>query len=303
VAAVPSVLVVLLLLRVPDTPRWYMLKGRVADARRTLRRVEPDTDAETELAEIARALQEEKQENVGVLAEMLRPPYLRATVFVITLGFFIQITGINAIVNYSPRLFEKMAFTGDFALLVLPALVQVAALAAMCVALVLIDRVGRRPILLIGIATMVAANAILIGVFAAGSLFGDALPVFKFAGVLLFTVGYTFGFGSVVWVYAGESLPSRLRSMGSSAMLTSNLVANAIIVGIFLTMLGALGGAATFAVFGVLAMLSFVFVYRYAPETKGRQLEDIRHFWENGGRWPAEEPAIGRHNLRVTEIV
>jgi sugar porter (SP) family MFS transporter len=301
VAAVPAVFVVLLLLRVPDTARWYMLKGRVADARQALHRVEPDADAETELAEITRALQEEKEQSVGVLREMLRPPYLRATVFVITLGFFIQITGINAIVNYSPRLFQKMAFTGDFALLILPALVQVAALAAMCVSLVLIDRVGRRPILLVGIATMVAANVILIGVFAAGSYFGDALPVFKFAGVLLFTVGYTFGFGSVVWVYAGESLPARLRSIGSSAMLTSNLVANAVVVGIFLTLLGVLGGAATFAVFGVLAVASFAFVYRYAPETKGKQLEDIRHFWENGGRWPADETAIGTRG--VTESV
>ncbi len=298
-AAVPAVAVVLLLLRVPDTARWYMIKGRVADAGRALRRVEPDADAEKELVEIESALQEEKEESVGILREMLRPPYLLATLFVVTLGFFIQITGINAIVYYGPRLFQKMGFTGDFALLVLPALVQVAALAAMVIALALIDRAGRRPILLSGIAMMVAANVILIGVFAAGSVFGDALPVFQFAGVLLFTVGYTFGFGSLVWVYAGESLPSRLRSMGSSAMLTSNLVANAIIVGLFLTMLGAFGGAATFAVFGVLAMASFAFVYRYAPETKGKQLEDIRHFWENGGSWPAGETTVGQ----VTETV
>jgi MFS family permease len=239
-----------------------------------------------------------------VLREMLRPPYLRATLFVVTLGFFVQITGINAIVYYSPRLFEKMGFEGDFALLVLPALVQVAALAAMLVSLALIDRVGRRPILLSGITAMVAANALLIAVFAVGPKFGDALAAVKFGGVLLFTVGYTFGFGSLVWVYAGESLPARLRSMGSSAMLTSDLVANAIVAGVFLTMLTSLGGAATFAVFGVLALLSLAFVYRYAPETKGRQLEDIRHFWENGGRWPSDEtdeataPQIGTSACR-----
>ncbi|MGH3562691.1 MAG: MFS transporter, partial [Mycobacterium sp.] len=130
-------------------------------------------------------------------------------------------------------------------------------------------------------------------------VFGAALPIFKFAGVLLFTIGYTFGFGALVWVYAGESLPARLRSMGSSAMLTSNLVANAIVVGAFLTMLTSLGGAATFAVFGVLAMLSFGFVYRYAPETKGKQLEDIRHFWENGGRWP-DEISVPGHGIAET---
>ena len=68
-------------------------------------------------------------------------------------------------------------------------------------------------------------------------------------------------------------------------MLTSNLVANAIVAAVFLTMLHSFGGAGTFAVFAVLALVAFGFVYRYAPETKGRQLEDIRHFWENGGRW------------------
>ncbi|MEO8814247.1 MAG: sugar porter family MFS transporter [Mycobacterium sp.] len=301
-AAVPAVLVTLLLLRIPDTARWYLLKGRIDDARRTLQRVEPNLDAERELAEIGRALHEEGSAGVGALREMFRPPYLRATLFVVTLGFFIQITGINAIVYYSPRLFEIMGFTGDFALLILPALVQVAALVAMFIPLVLIDRVGRRPILLTGIATMVAANVLLIAAFAAGEVFGDALALVKFGGVLLFTVGYTFGFGALVWVYAGESLPTRLRSMGASAMLTSDLVANAIVAAVFLTVLTTLGGAATFAVFGVLAVLAFGFVYRYAPETRGRQLEDIRHFWENGGRWPddldAPAPDIGAPTCR-----
>lgn len=141
-AAVPAVLVTCMLTRIPDTARWYLLKGRVEDAERTLRRIEPGADARRELAEISRTLRAEQSGGLGVLREMLRPPYLRATLFVVTLGFFIQITGINAIVYYSPRLFEKMGFHGDFALLILPALIQVAALAAMIVSLTIIDRVG-----------------------------------------------------------------------------------------------------------------------------------------------------------------
>jgi MFS family permease len=288
-AALPAVLTVLVLLRMPDTARWYVLKGRLEDARRTLRRAAPGADVEAELAEITRARAEQ---GGGVLREMLRWPYLRATIFVVTLGFFIQITGINAIVYYSPRLFEAMGFSGHFALLVLPALVQVAALVAVLISLAMVDRLGRRPILLSGIGMMIAANALLIGVFIFGSDFGGALTVLGFLGVLLFTVGFTFGFGALVWVYAGESFPARLRSMGSSAMLTSDLVANAIVAAVFLSMLNSLGGAGTFAVFGVLAVASFVFVYRFAPETKGRPLEDIRQFWENGGSWPAEPTPV-----------
>ena len=286
-AAVPALLATLLLRRLPDTARWYMLKGRTADARRALQLVEPDRDVETELDEINRALREESG---GVMAEMLHRPFLRATVFLVGLGFFLQITGINAIISYSPRLFERLGFSGHFALLLLPALVQVAALAAVLVSLMLVDRLGRRPILLTGIATMTAADALLTGVFAVGSDSPAALTVLGFVGVLIFVVGFTFGFGALVSVYAGESMPSRLRSLGSGVMLTAALAANAIVAFAFLSMLDLLGGAGTFAVFGVLAVAGFAFVYRLAPETKGRQLEEIRHFWENGGRWPDELP-------------
>jgi sugar porter (SP) family MFS transporter len=276
-AAVPAILLLPLLIRMPDTARWYVMKGRADDARRALLRIEPDAHADEELAEIGRAL----GETSGGVAEMLRRPYLRASVFVVTLGFLIQITGINAIIYYSPRIFQAMGFSGNFALLGLPALLQVAGLAAVGAALLLVDRVGRRPILLWGTAMMIAADVVLMAAFGQG--FGGAIA--GFAGILLFIIGYTMGFGSLGWVYASESFPSRLRSIGSSTMLTSNLVANAIIAAVFLTLLHSLGGAGTFALFAALAAVAFVFVYRYAPETKGRQLEDIRHFWENGGRW------------------
>jgi MFS transporter, SP family, galactose:H+ symporter len=278
-AVLPAMLLLPLLIRMPDTGRWYLLKGRVDDARAALLRVEPTADVDGELAEIGAAL----GEGSGGISEMVRPPYARATAFVITLGFLIQITGINGIIYYSPRIFQAMGFTGNFALLALPALVQVAGLGAVGTSVALVDRVGRRPILLCGIAMMIAADVMLLVVYARG--LGGAGLVLGFAGLLVFIIGYTMGFGSLGWVYASESFPSRLRSIGSSAMLTSNLAANAIVAAVFLTMLHSLGGTGTFAVFAFFAMLAFGFVYRYAPETKGRQLEEIRHFWENGGRW------------------
>jgi FtsH-binding integral membrane protein len=140
-----------------------------------------------------------------------------------------------------------------------------------------------------GIGMMIAANALLVAVFVMGKDFDGALSALGFFGVLLFTVGFTFGFGSLVWVYAGESFPAHLRSLGSSAMLTSDLVANVIVAAFFLTLLQQLGGTGTFAVFGVLAVAGFVFVHRFAPETKGRRLEEIRTYWENGAQWPRSE--------------
>jgi sugar porter (SP) family MFS transporter len=284
-AAVPALLLLAVVVRLPDTARWYVLRGRLDDARRTLARIEPDRRVEAEIAEMRHAIAEERR---GALGEMLRKPYLRATVFVVGLGFFIQITGINAVVYYSPRIFQAMGFTGNAALLLLPAAVQAASLISVFVSLGLVDRLGRRPVLLGGIGMMVAATALLVAVFLTSSGFGGWQTAAGFGGLLLFTVGFTFGFGALVWVYAGESFPSRLRALGSSAMLTSDLMANVIVAAFFLTMLQRLGGAGTFAVFGALALVGFGFVYRLAPETKGRQLEDIRHFWENGGRWPEE---------------
>jgi MFS transporter, SP family, galactose:H+ symporter len=284
-AAVPALLVLPLLATMPDTARWYLFKNRVDDARKALLRVESNRDVEEELAEIADAMREERG---GSILEMLRLPYLRATAFVVGLGFFAELSGINGIIYYSPLLFQAMGFEGNFSLLVLPALIQLASLAAVLTSLVLVDRIGRRPILLSGIAAMILGDAVLIGVFAAKS---SAVSGLGYAGLLMFTMGFTFGFGALVWVYAGESFPAHLRSLGSSAMLTANLTANALVESVFLTMLNTLGGAGMFSIFALLAILGFFLVYRFAPETKGRQLEDIRRFWENNGQWPDETPS------------
>jgi MFS transporter, SP family, galactose:H+ symporter len=281
-ASVPALLVLPLLASTPDTARWYLFKNRVDDARRSLLRIEPNSDVEKELAEIAEAMREERG---GSILEMLRLPYLRATLFVVGLGFFAELSGINGIIYYSPLLFQAMGFQGNFALLVLPAVMELASLAAVLISLVLVDRVGRRPILLCGIATMILGDGVLIAVFAAKS---SAVSGFGYVGLLMFTMGFTFGFGALVWVYAGESFPAHLRSLGSSAMLTANLTANALIESVFLTMLNSLGGAGMFSVFALLASVGFFLVYRFAPETKGRQLEEIRRFWENNGSWPDE---------------
>lgn len=280
-SAVPALGVGVLLLRLPDTPRWYGMKGRWDEAARTLRRIDPAMDVDAELADIDAALSAERG---GSPREMTRPPYLRATVFVVVLGFLVQITGINAVIYFTPLIFKHLGLTGNVALLLVPALVQLAALIATLVALRVVDRAGRRTVLLLGITAMVAANGLLIAAFTAG--LGGATAALAFAGLLLFTCGFDFGFGALVWVYASESFPARLRTSGGSAMLTADLVGNLLIAQFFLSVMAAIGGVWTFTVFLVLAVVAFGFVWWLAPETKGRPLEAIRHYWENGGRWP-----------------
>ena len=289
-AAVPAVLLIPALLRLPETARWLMLKGRIAEARVSLARTDPDADVDAELSDIQQAISSEKG---GRIKEMLRKPYLRATVFVVGLGFFIQITGINATVAYGPKIFQAMGIDTNTESILMSTLVQGIALVAVLASMTVVDRWGRRPILLTGITIMIVSQLAMVLTFATqqGSTFATGQVVLGFIGLAGINVGFVFGFGALVWVYSSESFPARLRGYGSSAMLGSDLLANIIIAQFFLTILSTIGGAWSFGIFAILAVLAWLFVWRLAPETKGRELEEIQSFWENGGKWPAEQQA------------
>lgn len=285
-AAVPALILIPALLRLPETARWLMLKGRVDEARASLSRTDPDADIEFELAEMQSAISGERG---GRIREMLRKPYLRATVFVVGLGFFIQITGINATVAYGPKIFQAMGVDTNTESILMSTLVQGIALIAVLTSMTVVDRWGRRPILLTGISIMIVSQLAMVITFGTqqGDSFTGAQIALGFAGLAGINIGFVFGFGALVWVYSSESFPSRLRAYGSSAMLGSDLLANIIIVQFFLTVLNTIGGAWSFGLFAILAGLAWIFVWRLAPETRGRELEEIQGFWENGGRWPA----------------
>lgn len=287
-AAVPAILLIPALLRLPETPRYLVLKGRLEAARASLERSDPDADIDAELASMQAAISGERG---GRIKEMLRKPYLRATVFVVGLGFFIQITGINATVAYGPRIFQAMGVTTNTQSILMATLVQCIALVAVLASMSVVDRWGRRPILLTGITIMVVSQLAMVVTFATqeGDTFSTAQVVLGFLGLAGINIGFVFGFGALVWVYSSESFPARLRGYGSSAMLGSDLLANIIIVQFFLTVLNTIGGAWSFGIFAILAVLAWIFVWRLAPETKGRELEEIQGYWENGGRWPAPE--------------
>lgn len=289
-ASVPAILLIPALLRLPETARWLVLKGRIDEARTSLERTDPDANIDTELADIQQAISSEKG---GRIKEMLRKPYLRATVFVVGLGFFIQITGINATVAYGPKIFQAMGVTTNTQSILMSTLVQCIALVAVLASMTVVDRWGRRPILLTGISIMIVSQLAMVVTFATqqGSTFSTAQVVLGFLGLAGINIGFVFGFGALVWVYSSESFPARLRGYGSSAMLSSDLLANIIIAQFFLTILSTIGGAWSFGVFAILAVLAWLFVWRLAPETKGRELEEIQSFWENGGSWPTEQQA------------
>ncbi len=169
-------------------------------------------------------------------------------------------------------------------------LVQAIALIAVLASMTVVDRWGRRPILLTGISIMIVSQLAMVVTFATqdGESFTTAQIALGFIGLAGINIGFVFGFGALVWVYSSESFPARLRGYGSSAMLGSDLLANIIIVQFFLTVLNTIGGAWSFTLFAILAGLAWIFVWRLAPETRGRELEEIQGYWENGGKWPTE---------------
>ncbi len=287
-SSVASALVLVALFRLPDTPRWYLMRGRREEARRTLERVDPSADVDLSMREIEVDLTAERG---GSLREMVRLPYLRPTIFVLVLGFLVQITGINAVTYYSPFIFQDLGWHGNTPLLI-QGFVEVFSVLAVIAAVLVVDRIGRRLTLLIGVGVMIASSLLLVILYAQGSHFSGLTSTLGFIGILFFTAGFNFGFGAMVWVYASESFPSRLRTAGASTMLTADLVANLLISRFFLTVLHDMGGTGAFSLFLGLALVSFVFIAAMAPETKGRPLEAIRVYWENGGHWPSERDTL-----------
>jgi MFS family permease len=265
VTALFSAVSVALLLRAPETARGLAVRqerGPVPDRADRARRAP------------------------GAIAELFSPRYRTVTRFVVVLGALIQLTGISAVSNFSPRIFEDMGYRGPFALLVLPAVVQVCGLLAALASSSTVDRLGRRLTLLTGTAVMATGHALLVAAFAVerGS---TALGL---AGLLVFMIGFNAGLGSLLWIYASEGYTDRLRSAGATALLLPNLTANLLLAQFFLGALTVLGGAITFAALLVITVAAWLFLYRQAPETQGRTLDEIHEYWQNGQRWPTPEP-------------
>lgn len=282
-SAVAALIVLVLVGRLPDTPRWYMMKGRRDEALTVLRRTESEDLARAEIAELEHDLSH--RESAG-FSGLFRRPFTKAAIFALGLGFLVQITGINAIVYYAPTILQEVGFKTAAGAILGTVVIQAAAIAVELVAFGIVDRIGRRPVILGGIGAMIIADALLLGVYADGH-FAGAVAALAFTGFMLFHMGYSFGFGSLGWVYASETFPARLRASGAAAQLTMNNLANLIVALFYLSAVQTLGGVGTWALLGVLAIIAFAFVFTLAPEAKGRRLEEIRAYWDNGGRWPA----------------
>ncbi len=270
VMAAPAILLFFSLFLVPESPRWLVAGHRNEEALQVLMKTSGVELAPTELEEIERTLKtQEKESNYRDLLA----PKIKPLLFIgIILAVFQQITGINTIMYYAPKIFANIGQSNNSALLQTIAIGGTNVLFTL-VAMVLIDRFGRKSLILMGSAGMALM------LFGLSVLF--FLKLTTGIMVLIFILGYIAFFGAslgpAVWVVTAELFPNRLRSKGMSIAIVALWIACILVTITFPVMLEKLNGGITFLIFALICLANLSYVWKYVPETKEKTLEELEN--------------------------
>lgn len=266
----PGILYMLLLLLIPETPRWLMRQKQEVRALGVLERMNGREAAKSELSEIMNL----KDGHTGSIKELFRPALRLPLIVGVTLAVLQQITGINAIMYYAPEIFKQTG-AGTDAALTQTVLVGLVNFAFTLIALWLIDKVGRKALLLVGSTLMT------ICLFAVGYGFHspDVPGYLILFFILLYVASFAVSLGPVVWVMISEIFPTRIRGRATAFAALCLWLADYAVSQTFPMLLEGVGTAATFWLFAVISLVTVVFCAKAVPETKGRSLEEIERLW------------------------
>jgi sugar porter (SP) family MFS transporter len=266
IQAFPSLLFIILIYFIPESPRWLILKkGETVKALEILRIINP-LDCDKELAAIQNSKLSEGASNTSLFSGQYKTPIVLAVLF----AFFNQVSGINAIIYYAPRIFE-MAGLGAHSSLLSTVGVGLINFIFTLIGINIIDRVGRRVLMLVGSVGLIASLFLVAFTFYTGHFNGFAIPVY----MMIFIAFFAFSQGAVIWVFISEIFPNQVRAKGQTLGSSTHWVMAAIIAFSFPYLAETLGGAVTFSFFGVMMVCQLIFVWKFMPETKGRSLEQI----------------------------
>jgi MFS transporter, SP family, arabinose:H+ symporter len=270
IGALPSMVFFLLLFTVPESPRWLAMHGQLDLARRVLSRAHGAALAEAELAEVRASLAHEGGRSEVKLRELWAPELRFVMLIGLIVGILQQITGINAVFFYAPVIFEHAGASADAAFMQ-AVYVGLVNLVFTVVALLLIDRLGRRPLLMLG----TAGIAISMGLLAWGFRGASMDPGLVLMGVLGFVASFAVSLGPIMWVLLSEIFPNRIRGVAISFVGLINSMVSFGVQLLFPWELENLGNSRPWMIYGVFALLGLVFIARLVPETRGRSLEQL----------------------------
>jgi sugar porter (SP) family MFS transporter len=262
----------------PESPRWLFEHGRMDKAREVLGRSRSPEEVDQELQEMQDIKNLEGNQERVSFAELLAPFVRPALIIGIGLAIFQQITGINTVIYYAPTILQGVGFSEGGAIAATALGVGVVNVGFTILAVRIVDRAGRRPLLLIGLVGMTISLALLGTVFASGATGEDASVL---AGVLataclaMYIASFAISLGPVFWLMISEIYPLRIRGTAMSVASISNWGSNFLVALTFPVLLAALGGATLFWLFAFLGIVAWVFIYFRVPETKNRSLEEI----------------------------
>jgi SP family galactose:H+ symporter-like MFS transporter len=277
VAVIPSVGLVIGMWWLPDSPRWLISKSKIDEAREILRRARTTADVDPEIKTIQKSMAEQDE---GGMAGLFQPSLRMPMIVGLGLAIFQQITGINTVIYYAPTIFKFAGISAAG-----PAILAGAGLAAVMwcfhvLAIFLLDRIGRRPLLLTGVAGQIVGLAILGAAFQFPQLASFKSDV-AITGLVIYVACFAFGLGPIFWLLISEIYPLKNRGVAMSAVTVTNWVLNLLVAVTFLSLVAVLGHAHTFWLYGLIAIGAWIFFYRLVPETKGKTLEQIEAHWRS----------------------
>lgn len=267
---IPALIFFVLLLLIPESPRWLASKGKLDNAKAILEKINGQYKAAELLTEIQDSFKEEK----GSVKELFSSSLRMAMLIGMFLAFFSQITGINAIIYYAPEIFKSVGFGADSAMFQ-TVIIGIVNTIFTFVAIVFIDKYGRRTLLLWGVTGMIICLG---GV---GLMFHFELSSGPW--LLLFILGFIASFamslGPIPWVLISEIFPTKVRGVAMSISVLMVWIGVVLITQLTPILLDGFGGAITFWIFMFNAIILIIFTYKMIPETKGKTLEEIGKMW------------------------